>query len=121
MRISDWSSDVCSSDLTGDTARQGNSVSQSYGVLTTSVNSQPRPLCRDLPNKIIGIARSWCPRSRLQCAIKGAHQVHLVGFRDLHERHDIDGSKVGLPSSGRTFLDPFGYADRKSTRLNSSH
>src|SRR3546814_3020237 len=62
MRISDWSSDVCSSDLSDQRGRRGRSSSRqrlaaAYWLLP--VRSFPRPLCR------LGTARRRSSRRAL--------------------------------------------------------
>src|SRR3546814_10523108 len=65
MRISDWSSDVCSSDL-GCAVRGQNSV-------LGSLDRQPKPA---LPcNEAVGTWRTECLRNKLDDCLKARHPV----------------------------------------------
>src|SRR3546814_3250237 len=109
MRISDWSSDVCSSDL----AKAGQFAH--------------RMLCR------LGLQFA---RGRDVWHKRDVHRYRLVGFElvpelanRLHERQRFDIAHCAADLAQdeimvilvrqREFLDRIG--DRKSTRLNSSH
>src|SRR3546814_6850874 len=114
MRISDWSSDVCSSDLAedvGDDARQ-TADDQPFGI-------DQQPFLFDL----VRLGR--------HC---GLHE-RLHGFPDLIWCETRNAAPKGSADGGLMIDDPaqvkqnraflIGYynpsADRKSTRLNSSH
>src|SRR3546814_8289023 len=111
MRISDWSSDVCSSDLPGDVI---------VGI-TGDVNSAER--------KIRGGAIAEGCRT-----IGGIHvyigqiEEAVAGFSNcIIPNKSVGGAqaKVGnglLERFKKAFIgDTPGQSDRKSTRLNSSH
>src|SRR3546814_4608449 len=92
MRISDWSSDVCSSDLRGQRAR--------LDRLLLAVDGHRRTLG---PGRNAQLHR--------EAAIAGlAHRdAHGVGLRVAGFLRDFDGTAAAVPG------------DRKSKRLNSSH
>src|SRR3546814_6734608 len=103
MRISDWSSDVCSSDLLGD--RQAATV-EVDAVIDPSANTQ-----------LMGLYASngmLCT----QCEAEGFRRIAFHPDRpDVLSRYRVRmaGDKAAFPillSNGK---------DRKSTRLNSSH
>src|SRR3546814_3344123 len=105
MRISDWSSDVCSSDLAGDGAR----AATAYVTLEPCAHRSPRgPACADT------------------LATSGLARV-VIGQHDPDPRTSGDGIKRLAAAGIETVLtgDPASRAslagDRKSTRLNSSH
>src|SRR3546814_9033627 len=97
MRISDWSSDVCSSDLETEIASGGGN-----GVGRRKVKRKRRGLYRVLPGQV-GAARAvaprrWCRNWRCGRAQLRIRYVEWPRF------------EIGIVP-----------ADRKSTRLNSSH
>src|SRR3546814_9451824 len=107
MRISDWSSDVCSSDLRN-------------GLLTTqSVLLARRKLLTDPDDWFSAKPRRYVPergKSQLQFA---AEQVALLE-RDLEE----DKAAIGRERFFELDYEDLcrdADGDRKSTRLNSSH
>src|SRR3546814_8588916 len=106
MRISDWSSDVCSSDL-GLVERLDLLGTETFDVEGVAADEVPQPLDRlgrtdqpagAAPDRLalgadgVGIA-AW--------ALVGKHIFHAVGRPLLDDHPD--------------------HLDRKSTRLNSSH
>src|SRR3546814_2702497 len=101
MRISDWSSDVCSSDLTADRGwSQGH-----YLPLNNPDVSASNPASPSNPNFIIA------PGATIANQTPGG----LIASGPLAGTEFINGQP-----------DPFVYGalrtgDRKSTRLNSSH
>src|SRR3546814_3903385 len=103
MRISDWSSDVCSSDL----------------------ERKPHPLPLLHSAQVLGIEPSQCAyvgddeRDIVAARAAGMPSVvALWGYRlDLDDPETWQGD--ALAETPRDLLDP--AADRKSTRLNSSH
>src|SRR3546814_8393840 len=134
MRISDWSSDVCSSDLRDAVA----CVEEAFVALTTRAVAMPPILRLDLPEH------------NGEVDVKTAYVPGLDGFAIKISPGFFDNPKLGLPSvngmmvlfSARTGLAEAllldnGYLtdvrtaaagavaakhlDRKSTRLNSSH
>src|SRR3546814_9738158 len=121
MRISDWSSDVCSSDL-GDGA----------GILTQVPDAFFREVCGfDLPEAgsyAVGIG--FLPKDAAAAdkaadaiaKIVDSEGLRLLGWREV----PIDDSMIGrfAQDAQPTFRQLFvagAEGDRKSTRLNSSH
>src|SRR3546814_7025019 len=110
MRISDWSSDVCSSDLTSGAAKTVDA--RGTTVAPGLIDSHVHPVFGD-----------WTPRQSqlnwIESFLNGgvttmisAGEVHLPG-----RPKDI----VGLKALAITAQRAFHNIDRKSTRLNSSH
>src|SRR3546814_3975460 len=97
MRISDWSSDVCSSDLDRTARRQGAAADQGSYLPAFGTGRQPR--CRSLRHSAERF--SPCGSPELQPIIA------LPKERNHHDRYCVSPHFV--------------TADRKSTRLNSSH
>src|SRR3546814_3495837 len=99
MRISDWSSDVCSSDLAsaGNHAQGLAYHGRRLGIPVTIVMPRPTPIAKVSPTEGHGAT------------------VILEGekFEDAYA-HAVEVGKT----RGLTFVHPL---DRKSTRLNSSH
>src|SRR3546814_6209591 len=115
MRISDWSSDVCSSDLV-PAALKGNDDGQAfYGILDgTLVIKDGEPVAfeetADIALKIIEI-------------IKARYIVH-VWTNDVAQnnmRNGIDDYFFDVLRDQKGIELPSEVIDRKSTRLNSSH
>src|SRR3546814_6736872 len=98
MRISDWSSDVCSSDLHRDGG--GNHVGQD------------------------GRAQAAANDEKAQYAVLGQRRIAVVADRDHLFAHRIAGQMaLHRELLGEAMNVAIGDrdADRKSTRLNSSH
>src|SRR3546814_8505332 len=97
MRISDWSSDVCSFDLIGDHVRAG----QVLAVL-------------DAPEVSEQLAQA---RADLQSAIANRQLAETTADRwqTLHEKDAVSQQETDEKQGA------FKASDRKSTRLNSSH
>src|SRR3546814_10308517 len=93
MRISDWSSDVCSSDLRGDPVRQWGVQSGGSSLWWSMHGRNKRSVAIDL--KAVG-AREII--------------LELVAHRDVV----VENFRPGQ-------LDRMGLGDRKSTRLHSIH
>src|SRR3546814_5676607 len=112
MRISDWSSDVCSSDLNNNIEGRGLAISKAIDIvdsgLKVSVDLEAGgELAKNLVATYDLIIRN------LLLANLNADSEKL----DLAERLLTD-----IGSAWREAVDPVrAEADRKSTRLNSSH
>src|SRR3546814_18916319 len=78
MRISDWSSDVCSSDLVVDAPREG-AVDEAieHAVEPPAVGGQERGIAAHLDEALIGNATEGCPGQRLAGAreVGGQQQI----------------------------------------------
>src|SRR3546814_4190642 len=123
MRISDWSSDVCSSDLTGPTGR----FRESYRLAKfreglTSISFQ---FCDNLPVELIHpfilfllhrsvkIGLGFRPRGD-----EGGKGPGRIGRSERARK----GAEINIVSLGVVNLRyKIAVGDRKSTRLNSSH
>src|SRR3546814_2443216 len=116
MRISDWSSDVCSSDLGAVARHRVRADAPASGVAAgcraaagavaavTVAGVVDRPAARTQGERAVGFA-ARIPRSPV-----AAHLGVLRGFRHRRRPLAAAGQHPGTP-----------LADRKSTRLNSSH
>src|SRR3546814_9399720 len=97
MRISDWSSDVCSSDLRAD-----------RGIARRILAREQRRGARDLDD----LQRVDHPDRAARIDADDRLRVVEIG---VHPRFGIDDPRLEVAHRGA------GEADRKSTRLNSSH
>src|SRR3546814_8164285 len=102
MRISDWSSDVCSSDLLGNRKA------------VVDFHQTDLPARIRYPGFLIGLRRSD-PRC-MQITSVPASALEFPSVRN-GELEGFHGNDVCLSESFRQL----GRGDRKSTRLNSSH
>src|SRR3546814_4082232 len=113
MRISDWSSDVCSADLEGATfGLVGESGSGKSTVLRALSGLNPHWSGR------VAIAGKRQSARRDKAFYKLVQMVFQDPYGSLHPRHTVD----------RILMEPLAIhrldhpdRDRKSTRLNSSH
>src|SRR3546814_3537092 len=106
MRISDWSSDVCSSDLFREFGLAGSFVRhcQQFYHLPTS---DPFRQCGDEPVEGLTIRLPW---------------EELVTIDQLQERHGFAPQAMDdVPIIDHMAVGAVIERDRKSTRLNSSH
>src|SRR3546814_7214772 len=104
MRISDWSSDVCSSDLPGFPApsREPVRFPDRHRLARGQQRGRSVAFCRSLPVEV-------CEVPGFAMAVEGlAIVVDLVGKHSLRAR----GVEADIEATA---------ADRKSTRLKSSH
>src|SRR3546814_3032981 len=112
MRISDWSSDVCSSDLDddGDAAGAVAFVAHLFivGVVLAAGRTLDGPL--DVVLRHVGLARGQ----------DGATQARIL-VRLRQARLGRDHDFLGQPRKLLGALLILRALDRKSTRLNSSH
>src|SRR3546814_10641325 len=115
MRISDWSSDVCSSDLGSDRESPGAQAWRS-----APSNHFPAGVIDDAFPIFLGESTTLRCRKNIEDCFRGAaelyaerrnHQRPVDEDREFH--HRIDQGLVA-----KTFI---AKPDRKSTRLNSSH
>src|SRR3546814_8568781 len=122
MRISDWSSDVCSSDLNSHRQLHGalldaQLLAEAYLALTSGqgeigFDALAEAERRDAAQSVARLAAVDAPRPRVavSAAEMEAHEARLARLR---------------AKAGRAVWDEAGVvafsADRKSTRLNSSH
>src|SRR3546814_8839889 len=108
MRISDWSSDVCSSDL------EVRFITGQNGIGTISAFPEQKVLYRSDTKAPLAVVSK-----RFQVVQPGEI---LEFYRDLTEVGGFELETAGVLREGRKFwaLARTGQ-DRKSTRLNSSH
>src|SRR3546814_1904254 len=117
MRISDWSSDVCSSDLQGTAAEQIDTA-EKMGFDTGIAVEHPLDGDWHLPVWVVNYvlmdygtgAIFGCP-AHDQRDLDFAYKYELPVYRVI-----ADGDEVAQHFTGTE-----AYTDRKSTRLNSSH
>src|SRR3546814_5307070 len=105
MRISDWSSDVCSSDL-GFPERQGGKRCQKP-VIVDAVHEDVDELLDVANNAMPGLDRAHCFK-------RGKRSQDAASMRGDLLAYEVNG----LVAPDHTLML---HLDRKSTRLNSSH
>src|SRR3546814_4971623 len=109
MRISDWSSDVCSSDLQEETV-------DTY-ALAVAENALKTMRAFDEPgSKYHGLAKALKNAIRVDPDPEYFTRIHRLRLKfeaDVRNRYASQGNPHYPPGVDR--------ADRKSTRLNSSH
>src|SRR3546814_7837926 len=118
MRISDWSSDVCSSDLI-EVLRGPSALLYGSAAIGGVVNVIDSRIPRGVPDETIhvdGIATYGSAAD--ERSISGAVEAPLDDKIVVH--FDGSYSKTGDMETGGHILTP-ALRDRKSTRLNSSH
>src|SRR3546814_2560011 len=113
MRISDWSSDVCSSDLEADRDRP----------IRWRVVSQKQRGVRQAMDVII-YHNPDCGTSRNTLAMirNAGVEPHVIEYLKTPPSRDMLTRLIArMGISARELLREKGTPDRKSTRLNSSH
>src|SRR3546814_6281069 len=114
MRISDWSSDVCSSDL---------------NKLRASILADPafsRVNTKDNTPSVLNVEMVPGDKVHIDVAAKGGGSENKSKFKMLNPSDSIvDWVLDMVPQMGAGWCPPgmlgIGIGDRKSTRLNSSH
>src|SRR3546814_7343416 len=110
MRISDWSSDVCSSDLMDGIGGAG--IEQDHTEFIAAQSAQNI----SMPDRSLHIFRkgdkSAVPRAMSQLVVK---RLKIVDVGENHGQVPSMPARIGDYHGGR-FLPP----DRKRTRLNSN-
>src|SRR3546814_2315132 len=116
MRISDWSSDVCSSDLSGpadDAVRSGIDRSADWSGNIDALMSAAVTVEGIGTHAIIAGQRNVIDRLARRNGNGGmGHIVHLLPGRK-------NGAEISIGRRSRLYAQRL--IDRKSTRLNSSH
>src|SRR3546814_10238649 len=121
MRISDWSSDVCSSDLTLLRIPPGDAHAAVRVAIETSVTGLARGVVAPVVCYLLGglpaLFGWWALEELLRGAEAGATATgpFTAGVRWPH------ALAAWLPMCIAALLLGLAAADRKSTRLNSSH
>src|SRR3546814_6338391 len=113
MRISDWSSDVCSSDLRAEVAAERISFRRDRALEPDLARGDNQQLAKSIR----------CRGDR------GGVNAACIVLRDMMEAVDAENARDRGIASGddrgqfarRQFVAGIGRLDRKSTRLNSSH
>src|SRR3546814_2068395 len=112
MRISDWSSDVCSSDLLIE--HHDHEITDRRHYRT----EQDRALIADHPVGDVA-AEDRSGVHQRQKGTVGAAGIRLTaGIATKELRHDVQGQRPAHAVEGKALPE---LGDRKSTRLNSSH
>src|SRR3546814_4069667 len=111
MRISDWSSDVCSSDLVNDLLGKKLAEMEQREGRKPGGRARKR-LKEDLVHELL--PRAFVKPSRTDAMLDLEHGLCIV---DSSSRKSAEG----VVSEIRNALGSFPALDRKSTRLNSSH
>src|SRR3546814_4447212 len=106
MRISDWSSDVCSSDLLVNAGVPGPTVS---GTLNNAPGTVSFTSTEDLIGLANGQARVGAADLVLNNPLTFTYNDGLISALEFN---------IDALTNGNVF---FSFRDRKSTRLNSSH
>src|SRR3546814_2549166 len=112
MRISDWSSDVCSSDLV-----TGSRAGHSDKLKTTKI-AGAQQFRLDFPSAIGRISPQPFVRAIIMRELDEPKILQSVGLSlGDGENHCTRQRRILMTENGDGTFDP----DRKSTRLNSSH
>src|SRR3546814_4556990 len=115
MRISDWSSDVCSSDLCTEIGGSAIVVQEADQAKVFDATTLAGGCRKDHDLREIVAAIALDPNARVRPVLAGdvfslQHERH--GARRIDCYGSVRGAKPGAKGDG---------GDRKSTRLNSSH
>src|SRR3546814_9317997 len=111
MRISDWSSDVCSSDLT---EYWGESLFLNGAMHSVAYAQSPIDLQKGFATPGADAKELFRPLNNLSA------QAPLTDTGSLAGQYFLEWGSFRYPEGG-TYLGPADFADRKSTRLKSSH
>src|SRR3546814_4094274 len=106
MRISDWSSDVCSSDLPAEPGK----ALPDLRIVDAEFERDP-----DRGERVLDVV---APRHRQLDPVDRAYIAVAVAHRDIETVRTAFGGHVDPADIG---LRREAIGDRKSTRLNSSH
>src|SRR3546814_6638905 len=120
MRISDWSSDVCSSDLLSSKRVLITGVSAGLGVETARVLAARGAFVVGAARNLEKAAQATKPVVEQAANGGGVQLVEL----DLASLKSVRACADTLNAAGKPFdvvIANAGVIDRKSTRLNSSH
>src|SRR3546814_4257111 len=111
MRISDWSSDVCSSDLMNPHFQT--QPAHAYGFAYVLLRIHNELLGQYMQHLLVGRDVHRLGRFDHPCHVGGGHFLVFDGYHAA-------GIETGDMAACNTGVD-LAYLDRKSTRLNSSH
>src|SRR3546814_6289888 len=120
MRISDWSSDVCSSDLAQSLGWSSGRWSVVYAATGTINTSDERE-------------KKWRGAANKKEIVAAKEMISELGFfqwieavdekgpRRARYHYGVRAQRVWAIMAKHGLVDPISEEDRKSTRLNSSH
>src|SRR3546814_8835668 len=121
MRISDWSSDVCSSDLADGTAKASASVAAMMQPVAGFMSSPPSSFAPVADAQRPGQGVLVDPHEHQGCVVvPGQHHAHLVAIELVFHFPFHAHQRAGLHHPAAA-VEGVGAQDRKSTSLNSSH
>src|SRR3546814_4658425 len=121
MRISDWSSDVCSSDLYADARGNLGAIDvASYQPGDTSKPNVTFGTPTETDEREAGLYAKLTFRPIQRLALIGGARVSSFEGENSSATQDVRESGYVTPYGGLVF-DLDDQQDRKSTRLNSSH
>src|SRR3546814_1089801 len=112
MRISDWSSDVCSSDLQADAALAG---------MARRHRLRNRPVRRRVARSRVGVGAM---QIKIEIDVRPEELRRFLGLPDVAGLQEDVVAFLRDKVGAATEFDPSQFVkskDRKSTRLNSSH
>src|SRR3546814_4314637 len=116
MRISDWSSDVCSSDLAGrpDHPGEAEAVGRKRGRMNIDMPAGDRAVVQHPHSRNVAVDKA-------QLDLLARHDIVAeAGFAGGHQSLEVE--RPGAAGRNATKEPPVRAGrDRKSTRLNSSH
>src|SRR3546814_3876618 len=113
MRISDWSSDVCSSDLLAQSHRRAHQLAADVDFGVANLFAQ-----RDRPALVL-VAAIGLDAGVKQIADRLQHRIRKGHVQMAAAAFEFDLELADEDDLARR--DEVGEVDRKSTRLNSSH
>src|SRR3546814_1768190 len=124
MRISDWSSDVCSSDLGSDDAQSSIAAYVHPRTRVDRARNVERQAVGALQNGRSGVQELHGDALKAGAAHvrKGNTALERIGQLRRHiARSVVKARPVGIAAIIGIAMLPGRFGDRKSTRLNSSH
>src|SRR3546814_7478254 len=122
MRISDWSSDVCSSDLKLAAAVEYYRPEREAQVLRRVVDRNDGPLPDEVLVRLFREIMSACLAQQEPLKVGYLGPEGTFSQQAVHKHFGHSAKALPLASVEEVFEEvDSGAADRKSTRLNSSH
>src|SRR3546814_2571549 len=121
MRISDWSSDVCSSDLMANPGFHG-LIDGGYGFVDLGDGPQEQISGRlSWADDMFGITLAGSHMKFEQQTDNSEPRYDATGLNNLRNAKYIIEREINSLSGKLEFAPADGHRDRKSKRLNSSH
>src|SRR3546814_10069861 len=134
MCINDWSSDVCSSDLRGETIGRGEYQWKMFGgdwqlsgeAAFNTLDNEASPAVLDPSGDFVDIpfegGTGGVSEDRYDGLLSfGRKLTGTLNFQIIAGAEHSTLTQTGVDGLKRRFFRPKGSIDRKSTRLNSSH